>query len=847
MNMRAQRYEPRLTAKSVKAVLMATVATFTVSGFANPAFAQEAAEEEDNVIITVTARKQTESLQEVPVTVTAIGGDTLDRYQINEVADVVSRVPALNVQVGGSGAGGQISLRGVGTTNISAAFDSAVAFDFDGVQVSTMRLVQASFFDVEQIDILKGPQSLFFGKSATAGVFSVRSANPTPNWEAGVKVSQEFEENGTTIGGYISGPLNDTLGIRVAGQYQNIEKYVELEAGTPSVFANSGKGLENIVGRVTLQWDPTDNFSANLKLNYNRNEGDSLLGHSDIDCGANGVADPVFFALTGTFFESNSSCDIQDGLYPHPDGNPDLLVIAPGTTGADRYVGQSYNETETFFARLAMDLELSDTLTLSTVTGYLDLDNEHLDHFSYVGIRTDGLPGGAPAPFSDALEQFTQEIRLASDFDGMFNFVVGGFWESRKQPLETSQNAFLGTFLFPDSRGITYDWVAQRTTKSEALSFFASATLDITDQLELSGGVRWTDEQKTHRSNFPFVHDALTFLNPIVGGLGLVVPEGFNTGPIKFSDSNISPEITLKYQATPDLNFYASYKTGFKSGGIDNSILPTSSVQLVVPGFAEQFPALFPDPVAAREAALDSIIYDSETAKGGEIGMKALLGGGAFRVNTSLYYFVFDDLQVQNFDGANTRFLTVNAGELTTQGFDIDWSWSTPLEGLNLSGTLGYTDAKFTDTFLADAGPDGVGGTADDIDIDGRRAARAPKWSGNIAVDWLIPVGDTLEFGLSGNAAYSGSYFAGNNNFADFVQDDYVSLDASVSIGDQDGKWKLSLIGVNLTDEIWANTAGDRPFLDAGNALGRVTGGGDDRVITQNRGRQVFVEAAFKF
>lgn len=847
MNLRARRHESGIATKSVKGILMGTAATLAISTFATPALAQDAEEVDESVIITVTARKQSESLQEVPVTVTAIAGDTLDKYQINEVADVVSRVPALNVQVGGSGAGGQISLRGVGTTNISAAFDSAVAFDFDGVQVSTMRLVQASFFDVEQIDVLKGPQSLFFGKSATAGVFSVRSANPTPDWEVGVKVSQEFEENGTTIGGYISGPINDNLGIRVAGQYQNIEKYVELEAGTPSVFLNTGKGLENIVGRVTLQWDPADNFSANLKLNYNRNEGDSLLGHSDIDCGANGVADPVFFALTGTSFESNASCDIQDGLYPHPDGNPDLLVIAPGTTGAGRYVGQSYNETNTFFARLAMDLDISDTLTLSTVSGYLDLENEHIDHFSYVGVRTDGLPGGAPAPFSDALEQFTQEIRLASDFDGRFNFMIGGFWESRNQPLETSQNAFLGTFLFPDSRGITYDWVAQRATKSEALSFFASGTFDITDQLELSGGVRWTDEQKTHRSNFPFVHNALSFLNPIVGGLGLVVPEGFNTGPIKFSDSNVSPEVTLKYQATPDLNFYASYKTGFKSGGIDNSILPTASVQLVVPGFAEMFPALFPDPEAARAAALSSIVYDSETAKGGEVGMKALLAGGAFRVNTSVYYFVFDNLQVQNFDGANTRFLTVNAGELTTKGFDVDWSWSTPVEGLNLSGAFGYTDAKFTDTFLADAGVDGVGGTADDIDIDGRRAARAPKWSGNIAFDWSIPMGDALEFGLSGNAAYSGSYFAGNNNFADFVQDDYVSLDASASIGDPDGKWKLSLIGVNLTDEIWANTVGDRPFLDAGNTLGRATGGGDDRVVTQNRGRQVFIEAAFKF
>lgn len=817
------------TSKDIRTALMTSAVAIGACSFSAPAFAQDAVEEENSAnVIIVTARKQNETLQETPVTVTSIGGATLDKFQVNEVADVVSRIPALNVQVGGSGAGGQISLRGVGTTNISAAFDSAVAFDFDGVSISTMRLVQASFFDVEQIDVLKGPQSLFFGKSASAGVFSVRSANPTADWEVGGKASYEFEEEGYTVGGYISGPVTDTLGIRVAAQYQDIDKYVELEAGTPSVFADSGKGLKNFVGRVTLQWDPTDRFSANLKLNYNHNEGDSLLGHSDIDCGANGVADDVFLALPGVSIASNATCDIQDGLYPHPDGHPDLQVIAPGTTGAGRYRGQSYNETDTIFVRLAMDLELSDTLTLSSVSGFLDLENEHLDHFSYVGILPNGDPGGLPAPFSDALQQYTQEIRLTSDFDGMFNFMVGGFWESRNQPLQTSQNAFLGTFLFPDSRGITYDWVADRSTKSEALSFFGSVSLDLTDQLELSGGVRWTDEQKTHRTSFPVLHNALSFLNGVVGGIGFVVPEGFQTGPIKFSDSNISPEVTLKYQATPDLNVYASYKTGFKSGGVDNSILPTASLQFVSPGFGTD---------AERQAALDSIVYNSETAKGGEIGVKAIFANGAFRLNTAAFYFVFDDLQVQNFDGAAVRFLTINAGELTTQGFDVDWSWRTPIEGLNFSGALGYTDAKFTDTFISQD-PDGIPGNADDVDLDGRAAARAPKWSGNVAFDWTVPVGDSIEFGLNGNAAYSSSYFAGNNNFTDFVQDSYVTFDAAVSIGAPDGKWKLSLVGVNLTDEIWANTAGDRPFLPAG---------GDDRVITQNRGRQMFVEAAFKF
>ena len=266
-----------------------------------------------NGVIIVTARKQEETLQEVPVTVTVLGGDTLEKYNVDQVADVVSRVPTLNVQVGGSGSGGQLSLRGVGSSNISAAFDSAVAFDYDGVQVSTMRMVQAGFFDTQQIDVLKGPQSLFFGKSASAGVFSIKSANPTPVWEIGGKASYEFEEKGYTFGGYVSGPISDGLGIRLAAQYNQIDEYVELQPGTPA--ANGPfRGQKNIVGRATLNWEPAPEFTANLKLQYVRHENDGAVGHSDIFCGANGVADPVFLLQGVVAIPAGNNCDIDDGL-----------------------------------------------------------------------------------------------------------------------------------------------------------------------------------------------------------------------------------------------------------------------------------------------------------------------------------------------------------------------------------------------------------------------------------------------------------------------------------------------------------------------------------------------------
>ena len=139
--------------------------------------------------VVVTARMRAESLQDVPVTVSALNSETIERYQIDRVDEIASRVPNFRVTSGGSGSSGSLRLRGVGSSAISAAFDSAVAFNLDGVMANTMRLVQNSFMDVEQVEVLKGPQSLYFGKSASAGVLSITSKNPGDEFEASISAA----------------------------------------------------------------------------------------------------------------------------------------------------------------------------------------------------------------------------------------------------------------------------------------------------------------------------------------------------------------------------------------------------------------------------------------------------------------------------------------------------------------------------------------------------------------------------------------------------------------------------------------------------------------------------------
>jgi iron complex outermembrane receptor protein len=783
--------------------------------------------------IIVTARMVEETIQDVPVAVTSIGQEAMEDFRIDEATDLMSRVPALNVLIGGSGAGAQITLRGLGSSSISNSFDSAVALNYDGISVSTQRLVQAAFFDVEQIDVLKGPQSLYFGKAASAGVLSLRSANPTDEWEYGFKTSYERYEEGTTFGGYISGPLSDTLGIRIAAEYQDIDNWVEIADGNPTVQPE--RGLRNLISRVTFEWTPTDRLSANLKLNYNSQDSDALNSHADMFCGANGPDPSVL--LGGAFggipgfdlFLPTHDCDITDGKFVGPDAHPLIDTVPAGGPGSGRNIFVAYNDTDTFFARLSVDYELSDTLNLVVLLGYLDMENEYNDTFNSTGQLPDGTPAGLSAPFENTLEQTTAEVRLGSNFDGPFNFQLGAFWETREMGHLAVQNAFnpslfgvLGPPFGPDIfTGYTFDWLADRPIDADAVSVFVSGQYQLSEKWELSGGVRWTDEEKSTSNAFPYIHFGVTAL-----GLS-AVPSGYRGGDVKFEDDNISPELVLKYQLNPDISIYGAYKTGFKSGGIDNNTLPTGTLVLDLDS---------PDP-AVRKAAGDLLRFESEESKGGELGFKSQLLDGTLMLNLTAYRYEYEDQQVQLFNPAVFAFDTFNAGEVTTTGLDVDFLWITPIEGLTLQGAWGFLDGEISGDLI----------TASGANLKGREAGFSPDISGNVAVNWETSLTDTWMLSLGANVAYKDDYIVGaepeeynpiTNPTGYLPQDSFTTVDVNASLFTADGRYRISLIGTNLTEERYLLQAGPAPFRPAT---------GDDQLVNISRGRQVFVELAVNF
>lgn len=762
-------------------------------------------------VITVTARKTEESLQTVPVTVTVIGGDVVRKFNYDKIADLVTRIPTLNVQVGGSGSGGQLSIRGIGSSNISAAFDSAIAFDFDGVQVSTMRIVQSSFFDVQQIEVLKGPQSLYFGKSASAGVISLRSANPGDEWEFGGKVAYEFEEKGVTVEAFAGGPITDKFGFRVAARWNDISEWMINDA--PAV--NKKRGQENINVRGTFQFDPTDNFSANLKLNYIRHENDGGIGNAQVDCGPNGVADDISFLRGGIIIPPGYTCEKLGSSYYKPDLAPALSVKAHDQ---DIKGGVPFGESDIFFGRLELDWDLSDDLNLTSVTGYLDQSAQDSDIYTYGGEFGGISFGGGMGLTDHQLEQFTQEFRLTSNYDAPVNFMLGVFYESRDIEYNSNQFAVNIAHVAADPiTGNTTDYYKRHLYDNEAWSIWGSIRWDITDKLEFSGGVRWTDETKINQVNVPYVH---LFLGPGPNFIG----SGFESGDITFKDDNLSPEATLSYAVNDDINLYASYKTGFKSGGIDNSALPSNGLT-----------CFGSDDEEVRAQCADSLVFDSETATGGEIGAKMQFSDRRFTLNMSAFYYVFDNLQVQNFDAVAIQFQTGNAGEVTTKGLDADFSWITNVDGLSIFGALAYTDTKFTDDF--DPNPNNDDDTEN---LKSRTVARAPKFAGNIGADWRAPVGNGLEFGLTGNMQFSSSYWTNEDTLEDDIkQGSFVTFDLAASVGEINGKWEIAVVGRNLGDKYFVNSSGGRPFL--------VPGVGDDQVVNINRGRQIFLEGSVRF
>ena len=417
--------------------------------------------------VIVTARKREESLQDVPVVVTAMDRVAIEQRSIASMDDLGAYVPGLtSASGGGTDPSGSMSLRGVKTGSINVTSDQSVTLNIDGMQVESLLGFRSGQVDLARIEVLKGPQALFFGKNSPGGVVAITTANPTEELYVRARVGYEVDDGDTTGEFIVSGPITDTLGGRAVVNYTKREGWLSNE--DPTATWDNGYEGDQLIARATLEWVPNDNFYALGKFTYSDWEGENRSDAQKVNC-----FDPAATA---------AECKLDDKItYAAP---LDLL---------GRYNGlKPFDDSDSTFATLKLVWNITDTLELTSLTGYYDTSQKFYQVSTSRAFSDLTDQFGDPVPneilneAGGGSDSISQEFRLASNYDGPLNFMVGLFYDDRTIYSDAKvQFAVLG---FPDIR---------QEVDAEAFSAFGQLTWDITEKWELSAGIRYTDEEKT--------------------------------------------------------------------------------------------------------------------------------------------------------------------------------------------------------------------------------------------------------------------------------------------------------------------------------------------------------------
>ena len=726
--------------------------------------------------IVVTARKREERLIDVPVAVTALGEEAINRYGITDLKALTQNVPALFISPVPTGSGSSINIRGLGSLGADVGVPNEVVFSIDGIPVNRGRAIGIGLLDQSRVEVLKGPQSLFFGKNSPAGVVSIVSQSPGDVLGGYVRASYEFASVRPTIEGAIDIPLGEDLAVRLATKLTRQRGYVRNTAvahvdpfGYAPIIQPGAKhdyqdGSNEQVGRITIDYDPDGPLRAGLKFTYDRFHANSELGTSETVCRKDVTAVTINDGFGGPdFVDAAADCKLNKRA---AEG-----ALSPELTSRFQFSGDGvpFTQTKSYIGALPISYE-TDDVTITAISGFYGYDTSAFSNSSYSSYLyfTAGL--------RDKYRQYSQELRADLKLSEALEVHVGGYYEHTK-------GTYLASVYFiplgPDSRTNDINSaVVQSRHSSDSYSAFISADLNITPTVVLSGGARYTHDKKLTRLENLFVNDS--FFNLL--GFNALQPEG---SPIiaPYSSDNVSPEVTLSWHPQPDINIYAAYKTGYKAGG-------TSIASALAVNTAE------------------GLSFKPEKADGGEIGIKGVVADGKLRGDLVVYRYIYKNLQVSALDSSRSppAFSTVNAAKAVTQGVEVQLTYfATP--DLTLRGNGSYNDAHYKSFPGAACSADqnkgikpGCVGSPGVQDLTGRPLPRAPKWNFNGGFTYEIPVGD-LTLSLSGDASYNGRFYASDQLIEESYQNDWVRLDAGIKLSSPDG-WELGLSGRNLTDHL---------------------------------------------
>jgi outer membrane receptor protein involved in Fe transport len=772
---------------------------------AEPGSVSEYEPDTDMMSVTVTSRRREERLVDVPVAVSAMTGETVRRYGTTQLSDLGLQIPQVALNKGGAGAGTNLQIRGVGSQANDAGVEQMVSLNVDGVLVSRGRgIVNAGLLDVESVEVLKGPQALFFGKNSPGGVISVNSKNPGTEFETSVRAGYNFRDEQQYGEAIVSIPLSEAFSARVALRVDDSRGYIRNLAQPYPDPARPGftvtpvdkwsGGEDNVLGRVTLAWRPSNTVDGTLKLYADHYTDNGPASRSEILRCGNGLAHPT---LANGLVDPYGDCAANY--------RRSVSSLDPAFAAAFPLAGGPYfSEVDTYLGSLNFNFN-TEAVTFTSTTGYFRFDSSYIDSFDYTSLAR--LIGSA----DEKTETVSQELRAVSSFEGRLNFNAGIYYEHLDRTYR--QDTLLALVpLPPDPVSGRYDSAdGLYTTDGDTYSAFAQLTFKLLENLELAGGARYTHERRSGSLRNLFVNPRR--LPPFVPA-PLNLPPSQELHP-KLKDDNVSPEATLSWHPVESTTLFAAYRTGFLSGGISN------------PGNL------------AGTATDANVQFQPVKARGGEVGAKGSFMNGRLGVDANAYVYNYDNLQLTSFDATTFAYITKNAASARIKGAEVQVRFNATAE-LSLRGFVGYNHGRFQSFTNAQcyAGQTAALGCVGGVqDLSGERLGTSPAVSANIGATYAQPVGANWTAALSLDAFYSSAYnhSAGGFNFRpDSIQDAYARYNASLRV--YSTAFEVALIGNNLSNERYVISSADA----AGGAPGTIYG-------TLGRPREVLLQATYNF
>ena len=601
--------------------------------------------------IVVTAQKREQSLQDVGVAVITVSGETLDQMNVTNSTQLAELTPNMSIS---SDRPNQSfpSIRGVGSAVRAPGVDQGVAIYLDGVQVDSGGANLFSVIDLAQVEVLKGPQGTLYGRNAIGGVINMTSTRPSEEFQGNIKAGLG-SDGYTELGGTIEGSLvDDVLTGRISAVYKENDDYTE------NVFPGvDGYGSqENTNVRATLSYTPTDRLQADLTFDHSNIEGDSTPWQT--------VASDS--GLLGPVSNGQAIAGVLAG------------IVVPSYTENDNDIRSlnhnfdSVASSEINGVALKIKYELSDTMELVSITGGRDttyISTEDLDASpnSYLDVVS-----------NNDFESFTQEFQLQYSSDNLTG-VVGFFYADSELDNTFSVDAFREFNVLGGSAPAT----TNRISNTESFALFTQWDWNVTDNLKLIAGLRYGESEKdvsltqTTFTDIPFAAQLAGLDQCFVNAPG-VNPEdqpacltafvparvGSNSGSAEFD--RVSPKIGLTYQATDDVMLYGSITEGYRDGGLSGDIRTFSR-------------------------------FEEEVLTSYEVGVKSELVDGTVRLNASVFYYDYEDLQLELSDitAAGDIVMTVlNAGEAKLSGAEVELLWAAT-DNFTLGVNVGVLDTEY--------------------------------------------------------------------------------------------------------------------------------------------------------